>query len=124
MAPYLVQTVRDQNGATMATTNARVFTTATDPGTAAQVSAVMQKVVSAGSGSRAQISGVTVAGKTGTAEVGKGIPTNAWFIAFAPAEHPTVAMAIMLEGGGVGGLVAAPAAKPVLQAALAAQKGK
>ena len=124
MAPYLVQTVRDQNGATMATTNARVFTTATDPGTAAQVSAVMQKVVSAGSGSRAQISGVTVAGKTGTAEVGKGIPTNAWFIAFAPAEHPTVAMAIMIEGGGVGGLVAAPAAKPVLQAALAAQKGK
>jgi peptidoglycan glycosyltransferase len=67
---------------------------------------------------------VKVAGKTGTAEVGKGLPTNAWFIAFAPADNPTVAMAIMIEGGGVGGQVAAPAAKPVLEAALAAQKGR
>jgi peptidoglycan glycosyltransferase len=84
----------------------------------------MQKVVESGSGSRAQIDGVRVAGKTGTAEVGKGKPTDAWFIAFAPADHPTVAMAIMIEGGGIGGRVAAPAAKPVLEAALAAQAGK
>ena len=84
----------------------------------------MVKVVDSGSGSKAQIDGVKVAGKTGTAEVGKGQPTDAWFIAFAPAENPTVAMAIMIEGGGVGGKVAAPAAKPVLEAALAAQKSK
>ena len=124
MAPYVVQSVRDSSGQTMATTNPRAFSTATDPATAAQVSGVMRKVVSAGSGSKAAIDGVKVAGKTGTAEVGKGKPTNAWFIAFAPAEHPTVAMAIMIEGGGIGGQVAAPAAKPVLEAALAAQKGK
>jgi peptidoglycan glycosyltransferase len=116
--------VRDSNGAVMATTGSHIFTTATDPSTAAEVSGVMQQVVSIGSGSGAQIHGVAVAGKTGTAEVGKGIPTNAWFIAFAPAENPTVAMAIMIEGGGVGGKVAAPAAKPVLEAALAAQKSK
>jgi peptidoglycan glycosyltransferase len=124
MAPYVVQEVRDPNGATMASTSPRSFTTATDPATAAQVAEVMRQVVANGSGSRASIDGVAVAGKTGTAEVGKGQPTDAWFIAFAPAENPTVAMAIMIEGGGVGGLVAAPAAKPVLQAALAAQKGK
>jgi len=124
MAPYVVGSVRDSNGAVMATTNPRTFTTATDPATADQVSQVMQLVVANGSGSAAQIHGVAVAGKTGTAEVGKGIPTNAWFIAFAPAENPTVAMAIMIEGGGVGGKVAAPAAKPVLEAALAAQKSK
>jgi peptidoglycan glycosyltransferase len=66
---------------------------------------------------------VKVAGKTGTAEVGKGKPTNAWFIAFAPADNPTVAMAIMIEGGGLGGRVAAPAAKTVLQTALEVQEG-
>ena len=124
MAPYVVDSVRDRSGRELATTNAKAFTTATDPATAEQVTQIMQKVVSGGSGARAQIEDVAVAGKTGTAEVGKGQPTNAWFIAFAPAENPTVAVAIMIEGGGVGGQVAAPAAKPILQAALKAQKGK
>jgi cell division protein FtsI/penicillin-binding protein 2/cell division protein FtsW (lipid II flippase) len=124
MAPYVVQSVRDTHGEVLASTSPRAFTTATDPVTAAQVSSVMQQVVESGSGARAQIDGVAVAGKTGTAEIGKGKPTNAWFIAFAPAENPTVAMAIMIEGGGVGGKVAAPAAKPVLEAALAAQGTK
>jgi peptidoglycan glycosyltransferase len=124
MAPHIVDSVRDPNGETLATTNARAFTRASDRIVAAEVSEVMQRVVSDGSGRRADIKRVTVAGKTGTAEVGKGKPTNAWFIAFAPAENPTVAIAIVIEGGGVGGRVAAPAAKPVIQAALEAQKGK
>ena len=124
MAPYVVKSVVDANGQTIAATSPRAFATATDAATAEQVGAVMQLVVANGSGSRAQIDGVKVAGKTGTAEVGKGRPTNAWFIAFAPADNPTVALAFMIEGGGVGGVVAAPAAKPVLEAALAAQKGK
>jgi peptidoglycan glycosyltransferase len=84
----------------------------------------MEAVVERGSGARASISGVTVAGKTGTAEVGKGRPTNAWFIAFAPAEKPVVALAIMLEGAGTGGRAAAPAARPILKAALKAQEGR
>ncbi len=85
---------------------------------------MMVNVVERGSGTRARIAGVGVAGKTGTAEAGKSVQTHAWFIAFAPAENPTVAMAIVLENVGVGGRVAAPAAKPVLQAALAAQGGR
>jgi peptidoglycan glycosyltransferase len=124
MAPYVVGGVRDRAGRNLVSARPKAFTTATDAATAAQVKAIMEKVVSGGSGARAQIDGVSVAGKTGTAEVGKGLPTNAWFIAFAPAENPTVAMAIMIEGGGIGGQVAAPAAKPVLQAALKAQKAK
>jgi len=124
MAPYVVGGVRDRAGETLATTAPKQFTTATDPATAAQVTNVMVQVVERGSGAKAQIPGVKVAGKTGTAEVGKTVQTNAWFIAFAPADNPTVAMAIMIEGGGIGGKVAAPAAKPVLEAALAAQKGK
>lgn len=124
MAPHVVSSVRDRAGRDLAGTRARAFTTATDPATANQVTDVMVKVVSGGSGGRAAVKNVRVAGKTGTAEVGKGLPTNAWFIAFAPAENPTVAIAIMVEGGGVGGQVAAPAAKPVLEAALAAQKAQ
>jgi peptidoglycan glycosyltransferase len=122
MAPHVVGSVRDRTGRSLAGTRPKPFMTATDPATAEQVTQIMQKVVTGGSGTRAQIEDVNVAGKTGTAEVGKGKPTNAWFIAFAPAENPTVAMAIMIEGGGIGGRVAAPAARPVLQAALKAQE--
>ncbi len=124
MVPQVVGSVRDRAGRELAGSRPKAFTTATDAATAEQVNGIMQKVVSGGSGARAQIDGVKVAGKTGTAEVGKGQPTNAWFIAFAPADNPTVALAIMIEGGGIGGQVAAPAAKPVLEAALRAQSGK
>ena len=79
---------------------------------------MMVLVVKSGSGTRAAIQGVSVAGKTGTAEAGKSVQTHAWFIAFAPADNPRVAIAIVLENAGVGGQVAAPAAKPVLQTAL------
>ncbi|MBI5231657.1 MAG: FtsW/RodA/SpoVE family cell cycle protein [Coriobacteriales bacterium] len=121
MRPHVVEKIADPAGRTLATTRPRLWTTATDPTTAAEVRDVMVYTVSNGSGAAAQIDGVEVGGKTGTAEVGKGLETNAWFIAFAPAEDPTVAMAIMLEQGGVGGRRAAPRAKPVLEAALASQ---
>ncbi len=57
---------------------------------------MMQRVVNAGTGTAAALEGIQVAGKTGTAEVGDG--TNlAWFIAFAPAEDPQVAIAVVIE---------------------------
>ncbi|MGV8084335.1 MAG: FtsW/RodA/SpoVE family cell cycle protein [Coriobacteriia bacterium] len=124
MAPYAVAAVEDTLGQEISHTQAEKLGTATDAQTAATVASIMQKVVESGSGTRAKISGVNVAGKTGTAEVGENVPTNAWFIAFAPAEQPTVAMAIMIEGGGVGGQVAAPLARSVLEAALAVQGSK
>ncbi len=124
MKPYVVDSILTDTGDTAGTTRPQVMTRATDAATAKTVAGIMEKVVTGGSGWRARISGTRVAGKTGTAEVGKGKATNAWFIAFAPAEKPKVAMAIMIEGGGVGGQVAAPAAKPVLEAALSAQKKK
>jgi peptidoglycan glycosyltransferase len=98
------------------------WTKACDPAVAVLVRDLMVGVVKSGSGTRAAIKGVRVAGKTGTAEVGRGLPTHAWFIAFAPAERPVVALAIVLENAGVGGRVAAPAAKGVLEAALAVQR--
>ena len=121
MRPHLVARSQDPSGRTIAATAPARFTVACDAAVARTVNDLMVGVVSSGSGTRAAIKGVQVAGKTGTAEVGKGKPTNAWFVAFAPADKPTVAMVIMLEGAGIGGRVAAPAAKPVLEAALAAQ---
>lgn len=119
MSPHLIERIADPAGRTLSQTPSRVWTTATDPGTAATVTELMIQVVTSGSGTRAGISGVSVAGKTGTAEAGKDVQTHAWFIAFAPADNPTVAMAIVLENAGVGGQVAAPAARPVIEAALA-----
>ena len=118
MRPYLVGRVTDRAGRVITSTEPRRWTNPAGEGTAEQVSDVMVAVVAAGTGTRAQLPGVTVAGKTGTAETGKDAETHAWFMGFAPAEDPRVVVAIVLENGGVGGRVAAPAARTVIEAAL------
>ena len=61
-----------------------------------------------------------MAGKTGTAENGPGRPNTTWFIAFAPADAPRVAVAVVLENqSGTGGTTAAPIAREIMQAILA-----
>ena len=80
--------------------------------------AVAASVVTGGTGTAAQIPGIRVAGKTGTAETGVPNRYNAWFIAFAPADHPKVAVAVVVENGGFGGRTAAPIAKAIMQAIL------
>lgn len=88
--------------------------------TARSLTGLMEDVVRGGTGVAAQISGVRVAGKTGTAEVDvAGERRNhAWFICFAPANRPRVAVAVVSEYGGVGGQVAAPLARAILQRVL------
>lgn len=121
MRPYIIDRIDPSADSAAIITGPRKWLVATDKATADQVTDAMVKVVRSGSGTRAAVDGVKVAGKTGTAEVAEDAPTNAWFIAFAPAENPTVAIAVVIEGGGIGGRVAAPAARPVLEAALRAQ---
>jgi cell division protein FtsW (lipid II flippase)/cell division protein FtsI/penicillin-binding protein 2 len=121
MSPYLVDHVSDAAGVPASTASPHALTTATDPATAAMVRQLMIGVVQSGSGTRARISGVTIAGKTGTAEVGKTVAPDAWFIAFEPAAAgatPRIAVAVVLENAGVGGAVAAPVARQVLLAGL------
>jgi peptidoglycan glycosyltransferase len=110
------------------------FVRVTEPRVARQVARMMREVVAYGTGTAAAIGGAEVAGKTGTAElrstvvaegedapdhVDDGIPdTDAWFVAFAPARRPRVAVGTLFVEAGAGGDVAAPAARDVLAAAL------
>ena len=88
------------------------------PELAATMRDFMVSVVQAGQANGLNIQGVQVGGKTGTAEAGDGT-SHAWFIAFAPAQQPTIAIAVVVENGGQGGVVASPIAGQVIRAALA-----
>jgi len=85
--------------------------------TAAELNQMMQLVVAGGTGTAAQIPGVPVAGKTGTAELGLGTTYDAWFVAFAPADNPRYVVAVVVEKqpNGFGGSVSAPIAKTILE---------
>jgi penicillin-binding protein A len=92
------------------------------PETSEQLAAMMSRVVEEGTGTAAALSGIQVAGKTGTAEVGSFAQfTQPWFIAFAPVEDPRIAIAVTVEqqpSGSQGGTVAAPIAADVMEAVL------
>ncbi len=85
---------------------------------AAQVRRLMVDVVAFGTGKKAAIPGVKVAGKTGTAELGGNLSEDAWFVAFAPARRPKIAIGVLVVQAGFGGDVAAPIAQQVLRTAL------
>jgi penicillin-binding protein A len=118
MKPHLVQRTLAPDLSTLSVTEPSELGRAVSSQVAAQLTQMMQSVVSNGTGTAAQIPGVAVAGKTGTAENVPGQPTHAWFIAFAPAQNPTVAIAVIVEHGGIGGVAAAPIARQVMQAVL------
>lgn len=88
--------------------------------TAGTVTDLMRLVVTGGTGTAANLADVPVAGKTGTAEIGPvgDIQNHAWFICFAPADKPKIAVSVVSEFGGTGGTVAAPIARQILQAVL------
>lgn len=124
MTPYLVQSVRNQDLTVVDTTEPSVLATPISPATASALREMMLAVVDSGSGTAAQIPGVQVAGKTGTAQTTDDAAPHAWFTGFAPADDPQVVVAVVVENGGdlgseaTGGRVAAPIAKAVIQAAL------
>jgi peptidoglycan glycosyltransferase len=124
MRPRLVSEIRDASGQVVKTFSPEVFGQPISSQSAIQLTQMMVSVVQSGTGTRAQIPGVEVAGKTGTAQHGEGLPPHAWFVSFAPAQNPTIAVAvIVLDGGSLGsdatgGVLAAPIAKAVMEAAL------
>ena len=120
MAPHLTSRIVNPEGETVQRIEPRVQSVVMKPSTAAAITGMMEAVVNEGTGVSAQIPGIQVAGKTGTAEtqIGTAI-NNVWFIAFAPASDPKVAIAVTLKGvPGQGAAFAAPVAKTVMEALL------
>jgi penicillin-binding protein A len=118
MRPYVVQKILSPGGGVLLKRHPDKLGRPIKPQTAAELTSMMEAVVTGGTGTAAQISGVRVAGKTGTAETGVPNRYNGWFISFAPADHPKVAVAVVVENGGFGGHSAAPIAKALMQAIL------
>jgi peptidoglycan glycosyltransferase len=119
MEPKLVQRIVAPDGDVIERFDPDEWKQAIKPGTAAELTAMMTRVVESGTGTNAQISGVDVAGKTGTAETGVAGRNNTWFIAFAPAGDPQVAVAVALSNqSSTGGETAAPIARAIMQAVL------
>ncbi len=119
MEPHVVDRITAPGGGIVERTGPRKYKRAMRTNTAADLEKMMEAVVTGGTGTAAQIPGVRVAGKTGTAETGGTLNTT-WFIAFAPAGAPRVAIAVVLQNQtGAGGTTAAPIAKAVMQAILA-----
>jgi penicillin-binding protein A len=122
MRPYLVDQVRAPDLSVIDQTDPEELSQPVSADVADQLTEMMTSVVENGSGRRARIPGVTVAGKTGTAE--NAGPDHNWFIGFAPADDPQIAVAVFVaNGGGTGGDVSAPIARDVMQAYLDGQGG-
>lgn len=124
MKPGLIEEVTGRNLEPLQTFEPSVLQTTSSADTADAITQAMIASVSSGAATNATIDGVTVAGKTGTAENGTGDPYTLWFTGFAPADNPEVAVAVVIEDGGgrgqngSGNALAAPVAKKVLEAVL------
>ncbi len=119
MAPSLVDKVVTNSGHTVYTGKPQQIERVMSPQSAAQLTADMRNVVDEGTGTAANVLGLNVAGKTGTAETGVSGLNTAWFIAFAPADNPKIAVAVVVEHTPLfGGQVAAPIAAKVIEAYL------
>jgi peptidoglycan glycosyltransferase len=122
MRPHITDRIVDNDGRTIDRIEPEREARVMSKSSAASVRDMMVAVVERGTGTRAQISGVTVAGKTGTAETERSDTINdVWFIGFAPAENPRVAVAVTVQGVvGFGGDFAAPIAQTLIQELLKA----
>jgi peptidoglycan glycosyltransferase len=115
--PYIVDRIVGHDKSVVSRTRPSNLGRAIKPQTAADLTQMMVSVVQGGTGTNAQIPGVQVAGKTGTAETGVNKVYTAWFVCFAPADNPKVAVVVVLEDqlNGFGGSVSAPIAKQILE---------
>jgi len=122
MAPRLMSRVVDRGGSVVKRADVQKMDQVMSAQNAAQLTTMMEDVVREGTGTAAALSstGTTVAGKTGTAETADPNKNQAWFIGFAPAGNPSVAIAVVIEDtSGTGGVVAAPVAAQVMRSAIA-----
>jgi peptidoglycan glycosyltransferase len=119
MRPYLVDQVQAPDLTVIDSTEPEEWRNPVSVDVANQLTEMMKSVVANGSGRAARIPGVEVAGKTGTAQVSEDVADHTWFMGFAPADDPKIAVAVFVaNGGGTGGERSAPIARQVMQAYL------
>ena len=125
MKPYLIAETQAPDLSVLDTTKPEVFgPQAVSQDIADDITKMMVNVVQNGSGTKAQVPGVKVAGKTGTAQVSEGVNDHTWFTGFAPADDPKIAVAVFIKnGGGTGGEMSAPIAADVIEAYLDSLEG-
>ena len=125
MQPTVVNSVLAADLRPLREFESTVYSTPISPMTADTLVRMMVLGVEGGAASNAQIPGISVAGKTGTAENGDGEPYTLWFTGFAPADNPEVVVAVVIENGGglgqsgSGNAIAAPIARKIMEAVLA-----
>lgn len=115
MKPYLVDSASYDSGKTIYRAKPEVWKTAVTYETALKLNGFMTECVRTGTGKGARVSGITVAGKTGTAQNERDGLEHAWFICYAPAESPEIAICVMQEYSGATGSSCAPIAKKLIQ---------
>lgn len=119
MRPFVVDRILKPDESVLSSTEPKRVARAITPRTAADLANMMESAVATGTGRQAQIPGVRVAGKTGTAETGRDDKNDVWFIGFAPVEKPEIAIAVAIsDQEGTGGGLAAPKAKQVMEVLL------
>jgi penicillin-binding protein A len=120
MRPSLIERIVSPGGKTITHLKPKQMGRPIKRQTADQLTRMMELAVTSGTGTAARIPGIRVAGKTGTAETGRGDLNTTWFTAFAPADAPRVAIAVVVEDqlDGFGGTIAAPIAREVMEALL------
>ncbi|ACL76804.1 peptidoglycan D,D-transpeptidase FtsI family protein [Ruminiclostridium cellulolyticum] len=114
MKPTLVNKITDYNGSTVQSLKPSEIDRVTSAQYASEIRKYMRDVVSKGTGTRAQVSGVQVCGKTGTAQHIESKIPHSWFIGFAPYKNPQIAIAVIVEEGGYGGVAAAKISQKVM----------
>ncbi|WP_124054501.1 peptidoglycan D,D-transpeptidase FtsI family protein [Arcanobacterium ihumii] len=118
MKPYLVDQILSPDLETISETKPEEFGNPISKETASHLASMMVDVVEKGTGTSARINGVSVAGKTGTAQVGGGRDAHSWFIGFDANNSSKVAVAVFVENGGYGNSAAAPVARDVIKAVI------
>lgn len=123
MTPHIVDQVLDANQSVLYKRNPKPWLTALSKEEANLIKSGMVTAVNDGTAAPGRIASIQVAAKTGSAEPGGDVKTHAWYIAFAPAEAPKIAVAVLVEHGGTGGGAAAPIAREMIQTALSQKAG-
>ncbi len=101
MKPYIIDRIESYSREPLKTTVPTEMSVLFSEQTSIKLTEMMKKVVDSGTGAEAKIKGITIAGKTGTAETPSGAD-HAWFTAFAPAEDPKITVTVLLENAGNG----------------------